>query len=137
MMRLLRRMRAHSTRAPCTKTASTCLAATVRSVLCRTPACLFGAPDSRVVCSFLADKGGHSNDAYAFNVTSKSWAKVKTTGDAPSARNCHSAVLYKAALFVFGGQSGNSFNVTCFHYQTAKLGEQQQLVDAYACCQQA
>ena len=36
------------------------------------------------------------------------WARVKTNGPSPSARNGHSACIYKNFMYVFGGRNNDN-----------------------------
>jgi len=45
------------------------------------------------------------NDLYFFDIVQKTWMTVPTSGDIPSPRQGHGAVLYGSTLWVFGGSS--------------------------------
>merc|ERR1719476_1258966 len=45
-------------------------------------------------------------DLCEFNYDSRSWARVKTFGDPPSARTFHRAVMYGGAMYILGGFDG-------------------------------
>jgi len=45
-------------------------------------------------------------DLCEFNFDSRSWARVKTFGDPPSARTFHRAVMYGGAMYILGGFDG-------------------------------
>jgi len=44
-----------------------------------------------------------SNYVHAYNISKNTWREVKTEGTPPSGRYSHSMVLYKNALYVYGG----------------------------------
>lgn len=45
-------------------------------------------------------------DLCEFNFDSRSWARVKTFGDPPSARTFHRAVMYGGSMYILGGFDG-------------------------------
>lgn len=49
------------------------------------------------------------NDVFEFNFATNTWREVPTTGDLPTRRLTHSAVVYKACMYVFGGWDGQNF----------------------------
>lgn len=49
------------------------------------------------------------NDVHFLDFRSKSWTKVNTTGEIPSSRQSHSAVLHGSTMWVFGGSSNDGY----------------------------
>lgn len=63
------------------------------------------------------------NDMFAFNLVSKTWNKIDTTGETPSPREGHSGVaLHDRYFFIFGGWDGKNIFQNCylFDYITKK-----------------
>lgn len=63
------------------------------------------------------------NDMFAFNLVSKTWIKIETTGEIPSPREGHSGVaLHDRYFFIFGGWDGKNIFQNCylFDYITKK-----------------
>jgi len=50
-----------------------------------------------------------NNDLHTFDIETKKWEEVETTGDIPSKRSQHSSILYKNFLFIIGGHDSNYF----------------------------
>jgi len=54
------------------------------------------------------------NDLFRFDLASSQWSQVRVTGQPPSPRGGHTAVVYGDTLYAFGGKSGRSpFNDLC------------------------
>lgn len=52
--------------------------------------------------------GVYYNDLYRFDTASGVWTKLFCTGEAPSIRTDHTAVLYENAIYIFGGYDGKT-----------------------------
>ncbi|CAJ1328028.1 unnamed protein product [Effrenium voratum] len=50
------------------------------------------------------------SDLCEFSFDTRSWSKVKTTGDPPSARTFHRAVMYGGCMYILGGFDGTRRN---------------------------
>jgi N-acetylneuraminic acid mutarotase len=58
-----------------------------------------------------------------YSVTDCVWSKIETTGDKPSARHNHTAVMYKDTLYIFGGSgfAAAYYNdIFAFNFETAE-----------------
>lgn len=52
--------------------------------------------------------GVYYNDLYRFDTTTGIWTKLFCTGDCPSIRTDHTAVIYDNAIYIFGGYDGKT-----------------------------
>lgn len=60
-------------------------------------------PQNENIVIFGGFDGDECNDVYEFNLRQKTWIEVKVTGNPPSGRSSHTAVVHKGNMFVFGG----------------------------------
>jgi len=49
---------------------------------------------------------GYENSVMAFDLKAEQWQQLKTTGESPSARSAHTAVVVGNSMYVFGGWNG-------------------------------
>jgi N-acetylneuraminic acid mutarotase len=52
--------------------------------------------------------GERTNQLIVYSFKGPAWARVKTTGPSPSARNGHSACLYNGFMYIFGGRNNDN-----------------------------
>lgn len=57
---------------------------------------------------FIAGERTNQLIVYTFNGNKSGWARIKTKGPSPSARNGHSACIYNNCMYVFGGRDGEN-----------------------------
>lgn len=48
---------------------------------------------------------GYKNDFYTFDIIIKKWSKPVHTGDKPSPRHLHTALIYSDRMIIFGGKN--------------------------------
>lgn len=79
---------------------------------------------------FLKHEQFPSQDVlWAFNITSKAWRCVETTGNSPGPREGHVAVVYKDCMYVFGGKGAHGvvdnklyrLDLSSFEWQIVKV----------------
>ena len=69
-----------------------------KGVACNSSFYLFG--------GYTRKDGVYYNDLYRFDTGSGIWTKLFCTGDCPSIRTDHTAVLYENSIYIFGGYDG-------------------------------
>lgn len=74
-----------------------------KSIACGASFYLFG--------GYTRKDGTYYNDLYRFDTALNTWNKLFCSGEIPSIRTDHTAVLYENAIYIFGGYDGkNRFN---------------------------
>lgn len=53
---------------------------------------------------------GYKNDLYIYDIHLKKWSKPNFTGDKPSSRHLHTALIYNEKMFIFGGKNDTYLN---------------------------
>lgn len=79
--------------------------------------------DSMIVFGGEDEKGTLHNDVHAFSLDKSAWSKLSTTGDAPSGRTGHSAVVHGSSMYVFGGATDNKSSALSGDLFVLSLGE--------------
>ena len=53
-------------------------------------------------------RGHYFNDLFYFDLDQKMWSGIETSGESPSPRTDHTAVMFDGAMYVFGGYDGKA-----------------------------
>jgi leucine-zipper-like transcriptional regulator 1 len=76
--------------------------------------------DGTNLCSFLYACVLVISDMYAYDLLSTTWRSIACKGMPPSPRHSHSVVIYKDAMYIFGGYDGSYRNdLHQFDFQTS------------------
>lgn len=63
---------------------------------------------------------GFMNDMYAFHLKTGVWKKIEMSGNIPSARSTHTAVVMNESMFIFGGERKPAYfnDLYCYEFTT-------------------